>query len=96
MDINEDLIEYRIREINDAIYLLEKLLAKSFVEFNIYEKISMRYLIIQLVEAASSICIHILINLFDERVKEFPECFIRFGKMFYQNLCLKDCFNSQT
>jgi len=75
--VNEDLIESRIREINDAIQLLRELTTKNFKDLTIYEKLSMRYLIIQLVEAASSICIHILYNLFNERAEGFPECFMR-------------------
>ena len=80
MDINRDLIEYRIGEINDTIRLLEKLLAKNFIDLNIYEKFSIRYLVIQLVEASSSICMHILINVFNEVVKGYPECFIKLGE----------------
>jgi len=37
----------------------------------------MRYLLIQLVEAASSICLHILLSIYDERAEGYPECFLR-------------------
>jgi len=77
--INKDYIEARIRETNDIIQMLEKLTSKTFRELSIYEQLAMRYLVIQLVEAASSICVHILLQVFNERVDGFPECFIRLG-----------------
>ena len=48
----------RVREMNDAIQLLKEITSKSFSELEAFEKLSMRYLVIQLVEAAASICIH--------------------------------------
>jgi uncharacterized protein YutE (UPF0331/DUF86 family) len=79
MPVNEEQIEARIREINDAIEMLRDLVAKDFEELIVYEKLSMRYLLIQSVEAASSICMHILLGVFNERVEGFPECFTRLG-----------------
>ena len=75
--VNVELVEARIREINDAVQMLRSLIAKDFGELTVYEKFSIRYLVIQLVEAASSICIHILISSFGERTEGFPECFTR-------------------
>ena len=77
MSINKEHVEARIREINDSVQMLQDLTARSFGALTIHEKLSMRYLLIQLVEAASSICIHILLSVFDERVEGFPECFAR-------------------
>ena len=48
-------------------------------KLSIYEKISLRYLIIQLVEAAAAICIHILANVFSEKAIGYPDCFSRLG-----------------
>lgn len=79
MSVNKDLIETRIREINDAVQMLRSLTSKEFIQLNIYEKLSIRYLMIQLVEAASSICMHILLNVYNERAEGFPECFMRLG-----------------
>jgi uncharacterized protein YutE (UPF0331/DUF86 family) len=79
MSINEEIIEARIREINDALQTLKLLKAKTFKGLTLHEKLSMRYLIIQLVEATSSICMHILLNLFNEKPEGFPECFTRLG-----------------
>ncbi|RLF10221.1 MAG: hypothetical protein DRJ69_03420 [Thermoprotei archaeon] len=79
MRVNKELIEARIREINDAIQKIRNLIAKRFDELTVYEKLALRYLVIQLVEAASSICIHILINVFNEKAAGFPECFTRLG-----------------
>jgi uncharacterized protein YutE (UPF0331/DUF86 family) len=79
MSINEEIIEARIREINDALQTLKLLKAKTFKELTLHEKLSIRYLIIQLVEASSSICMHILLNVFNEKPEGFPECFTRLG-----------------
>jgi uncharacterized protein YutE (UPF0331/DUF86 family) len=77
--INLDAVEFRIREINDALQLLRDLLSKSFEELSIYERLSVRYLVIQLVEAAASICTHLLLRMYDETPGGFPECFGRLG-----------------
>jgi len=77
MSINKDVIEARIREINDSIQMLEDLVSKDYVQLTLYERLSIRYLIIQMVEAASSICVQLLLGIFDERVEGFPECFAR-------------------
>lgn len=77
MSVNEEMVEARINEINDAIQVLGSLTGKGFGELTLYERLSMRYLIIQLVEAASSICICILLALFNEKAEGFPECFAR-------------------
>jgi len=79
MSLNDEHIEARIREVNDAIQMLRDLTAKAFGELTAHERLSMRYLLIQLVEAASSICIHILLSTFNEGTEGFPECFARLG-----------------
>lgn len=71
-------VENRIREINDALQVLEKILAKRFEELTVYERLSVRYLIIQLVEASASICVRIL-STYNETVESFPQCFTRLG-----------------
>jgi uncharacterized protein YutE (UPF0331/DUF86 family) len=76
---DSELVEARIREINDALDILKGILAKQFEELTVYEKLSLRYLIIQLVEASASICVRILLNFYNEVVEGFPQCFIRLG-----------------
>jgi len=77
MSLNEEHVEARIREVNDAVQMLRDLTAKRFEELTVHERLSMRYLLIQLVEAASSICMHILLSAFNETAEGFPECFAR-------------------
>jgi len=77
LPINRELIEARIREINDSIGIMRQLTSKRYEEMSLHELLSMRYLLIQLVEASSSICIHILLNLFNEKPEGYPECFSR-------------------
>lgn len=77
--MSDDLVEARVREMNDAIQLLKELTDRDFNELDIHERLSMRYLVIQLVEAASSICVRILYDVFNERAEGFPDCFARLG-----------------
>jgi uncharacterized protein YutE (UPF0331/DUF86 family) len=72
-------MEARIREINDALQFLKSMLTKQFEELTIYERLSLRYLAIQLVEASASICIRILLSVYNEAVEGFPQCFMRLG-----------------
>ncbi len=78
--VNKELLEARFREINDASQMLRELLMKGFHSLSFHEKLSMRYLIIQAVEASSSICLHILYGVYDERAEGFPQCFDRLGQ----------------
>jgi uncharacterized protein YutE (UPF0331/DUF86 family) len=77
--VNEGFIEAGVRDINDAVQTLKGLTARGFDELTIYEKLSIRYPTIQLVEAASSICMHILLNSFNERAEGYSDCFTRLG-----------------
>ncbi len=43
-------------------------------------KICYETFVIQLVEAASSICIHILMRKFNEKAEGYPQCFIKLGE----------------
>ncbi|KPV62905.1 MAG: hypothetical protein AOA66_1147 [Candidatus Bathyarchaeota archaeon BA2] len=79
MSLNEEHVEARIREVNDAVQMLRDLTGKGFGELTVHERLSMRYLLIQLVEAASGICMHILLSVFNEGAEGFPECFARLG-----------------
>ncbi|MEM3385740.1 MAG: DUF86 domain-containing protein [Nitrososphaeria archaeon] len=87
MPINREYIESRIREINDAIKILKELTSKNFSALTEYERLAIRYLIIQLVEAASSICLNILLNVYNEKPEGFPECFTRLAS---KNLVSKE------
>lgn len=79
MGFNREAVEARIRDINDALQILKEILSRRFKDLTTYEKLSIRYLVIQLVEASSSICIRILLNAYDETAEGFPQCFARLG-----------------
>jgi len=51
VSINRDLVEARIREAHDAIGLFRDLVDREYEELGLYERLSMSYLVIQLVEA---------------------------------------------
>jgi len=74
----DDPVEARIRELNDAIDALRELAARDFKSLSTYEVLSMRYLVIQLVEAAAAICLYIMGKL-GERPMGYPDCFARMG-----------------
>jgi len=78
--LNSDLVEARIREINDALQTIQALTVKDFSRLGLAEKLALRYLAIQLVEAAASICLHILDARFNERAEGLPDCFTRLGE----------------
>ncbi len=75
--VNRELVEARIREINDALQTLNTLTCKDFKTLVLVELLALRYLVIQLVEAAASICINLLAARFNERAEGFPDCFTR-------------------
>jgi len=74
---DREILESRIRDINDALQLLGSLVLKGFDDLSIYEKLSIRYLVIQLVEASASICVRILLSLYNESVESYAQCFHR-------------------
>jgi uncharacterized protein YutE (UPF0331/DUF86 family)/predicted nucleotidyltransferase len=80
MGLNPEAIEARVREINEALQGLATLVARDFGSLGVYEKLSMRYLIIQLVEAAASACIHVLSRAFSETPEAYSDCFVRLGE----------------
>ena len=78
--LNSDAVEARFREINEALTDLGELLGKDFEELSVHERMSMRYLVIQIVEAAASVSVHLLTRLFDERAEGYADCFRRLGE----------------
>jgi uncharacterized protein YutE (UPF0331/DUF86 family) len=80
MGLNPDAAEARFREINEALTDLRGLLGKNFEELSVHERMSMRYLVIQIVEAAASVSVHLLSRLFDERAEGYADCFRRLGE----------------
>lgn len=76
---DREAVEARIRDINDALGILKGILSKRFEDLTLYDKLSIRYLVIQLVEASASICVRILLNAYAETPEGFPQCFARLG-----------------
>jgi len=73
--VDRDVVEARVRKIRDAVGLLGELTAKGFGELSLHERPSMRYLVIQLVEAAAGLCVHSLAEEFGEKAENYPGCF---------------------
>ncbi len=78
--VEAEAVEARIREIDDSIRLLRELTSRPFDSLGLHEILAMRYLIIQLVEAASGACLHLLASV-GERAEGYPNCFARMGEL---------------
>lgn len=77
--VNKDLVLSRINEIRMALEEAEGILSKGFDQLSSTEKLALRYIIIQLVEAAASICIHILREVKGIYADSYPGCFKLMG-----------------
>lgn len=77
--VNRDLVLSRISEIRLALREAESILSKSFNKLSSAEKLALRYIIIQLVEAAASICIHVLREVKGLYAEGYPACFMLMG-----------------
>ena len=75
MPINRDLLKKQISDIREALANARGLIEKPFGELSLYEKLALRYIIIELVEASASACIHVLRELYGVFVENYPECF---------------------
>ena len=75
MPINRDLLKKQISDIREALANARGLVEKAFGELGLYEKLALRYTIIELVEASASACIHVLRELYGVFVESYPECF---------------------
>jgi len=60
--IDRELVRGRVADIRLALAELRRLSSKSFEELSLDEKYSIRYNLILLVEALTSLCIHILLE----------------------------------
>ncbi len=78
--LNVDLIEDRIRDINDSLFALSPIIESDFHDLGTTEHMALRYLIIQLVEAAATICTNMMIVFFNEKPAGFPSCFSRLAQ----------------
>lgn len=80
MEINRDLVEARLEEVGEAIRLLRELTSADFEDLTVHQRLSMRYLVIQLVEAAAAVCLHVLHSM-SERASGYPDCFLKMGRL---------------
>ncbi len=64
-----------------AVAQAEGLVSKPYEHLGVYERLALRYLVVELVEAAAAICVHILRRLYRVEVEGYPECFVRMGEL---------------
>ena len=75
LPINRDFLRRQISDIREALANAKGLLEKPFEELGLYEKLALRYIIVELVEASAFACIHILRELYGVFVEGYAECF---------------------
>jgi len=73
MPVDPTVLKHRIKEIRSSISELTNLTSKPFEELNTSEIYSIRYLIIVIVEALVSICIHISTEAYNETPESYRE-----------------------
>ena len=73
MPVDPTVLKHRIKEIRSSISELANLTSKPFEELNINEIYSIRYLIIVIVEALVSLCIHISTEAYNETPESYRE-----------------------
>lgn len=73
MPVDRDVLRYRIKEIRSLISELVNLTSKPFEELSLNEIYSTRYLIIVVVEALVSLCIHISVEAYSETPASYRE-----------------------
>lgn len=53
---------------------------KPFSELGLYERLALKYLVIELVEASATLCAHLLKSLRGVYVEGYSQCFMRLGE----------------
>lgn len=74
--LNIELIYNLLEDLRTGIHELENAIKTPYDELSPMEKFGIRYIVISLVESSSSICMHLLHNLFGIYPKGYPSCFI--------------------
>ena len=74
--LNIELIYNLLEDLRTGIHELENAIKTPYDELSSMEKFGIRYIVISLVESSSSICMHLLHNLFGIYPKGYPSCFI--------------------
>ncbi len=81
MTVNRELVAKLVNDIREATLKARELVSKPFNELSYYELLALRYLVIELVEAAATLCAHILKNLYGIIVEGYPQCFTRMTEL---------------
>lgn len=81
-DIDKEKIKKRFSEINESINEIQRLVSKDDKDFwKEKENIAaVKYYLLQAIEAAGSVCVHIAAKKFNKGVSVFGECFEILGQ----------------
>lgn len=77
MDIDKEKIKQRISEINEAVAEIQKIVSQRDEEFWSKKEnmAAVKYYLLQAIEAAGNICVHIAARKLNKGVSVFGECF---------------------
>lgn len=79
--VNRDMITSLLSDLRGAMHRARELTARPFDDLGVYERLALRYLVIELVEASAVICVHLLRALYYVEVEGYPHCFLRMGEL---------------
>ncbi len=79
--VNRELIASLVGEIREDVLRAKELASRPFEELSLYERLALRYLVIELVEASATICIHLLRKLYGIEAEGYPQCFLKLGRL---------------
>ncbi len=78
--VNRELLAKLLGDVRENAYRARELVSKPFEELSLYEKLALRYLVvIELVEASATICVHLLRKTHGIEVEGYPHCFSKMG-----------------
>ncbi len=80
-EVNRELLVKLVSDIREASYMVKTLISKSFSDLGLYERLALRYLLIELVEASAAICVHLLRSLRGIEAEGYPQCFLKMGEL---------------
>jgi len=79
--LNREFVAKLLADIAEAMWAAKRLVERGFEELDLYQRLALRYLVVELVEAAAAACVHILREVFGVEVEGYPSCFLRMARL---------------
>ncbi len=68
-------------DIREALAAARPLAERRFEELGLYERLALRYLLVELVEAAATLCLYALRELYGGDADGYPSCFLELARL---------------